>query len=323
METRSECAVDTSSVVGANGRRQSLSQCVFVLPVLLVLGLALGACRSPPLQETDRVDSGAAIVGRAASSPKAKNAHGRAQGASAVKSGSTEGADASGYALRPDTLIRLHRTECYGPCPVYTVAIRGDGRVFFYGNAHTQTLGYATSRIDPKAVAALLEFMRTRRYLSLPRRYVGRATDFPSAVSMLHQARVSHQVDRDLSHDVPALGEIELEIDRIAGSARWVGPRRAHEGDSYVRPPSLTAEQARDMLGDELERSLDKCAAGKRVRIELTFAIDREGRVTTTWLSGWRDIEASLDCVKEALRRVDPPLVDIYDIEPVELSIGP
>ena len=37
-------------------------------------------------------------------------------------------------------VVTLERSGCYGDCPAYTVAIHGDGKIEFHGNAHVSVL---------------------------------------------------------------------------------------------------------------------------------------------------------------------------------------
>jgi hypothetical protein len=243
-------------------------------------------------------------------------------GVSAVDGASKDETDVHGYDQLPETLIRLARTQCFGPCPVYSVAIRGDGRVFFYGNAYTKTLGYAESRVSRKAVAALLEFLHVRRYLSLPTEYPARATDHPSANTMLRQATVTHKINHDLSNNgEPALREIEEEIDRVAASARWVGPAEARPSRNYAQPPRLTIEQLRSSVGRELASVERACVSSTPAKFEVTGCIDGDGRFSVNILSSPKG--ESGECVTAALSLIEFPFVDVCSVATIPIFIHP
>jgi hypothetical protein len=56
----------------------------------------------------------------------------------------------------PDSLIRLQRTACFGPCPIYTVTIDARGTVTYEGERSVRGVGRRTALIDKSTVAALL-----------------------------------------------------------------------------------------------------------------------------------------------------------------------
>jgi hypothetical protein len=208
---------------------------------------------------------------------------------------------------------------------VYSVAIRGDGRVFFYGNAHTRTLGFATSRTTPAAVAALLAFMRKRDFLSLPTSYPARATDNPSAITMLRQATVAHEISHDLSNsDNPALKEIEEQIDRVAGSARWVGPSQAGSR-RYVSPPELTAKQFGELAGNVLPRVEQACPAQTPTKVEIGGSINRDGHLElhVFHVRNGTGARSLMKCVQRVLSTIEFPIVDVAQVQPLQLTLHP
>jgi hypothetical protein len=56
----------------------------------------------------------------------------------------------------PDALIRLQRTSCFGPCPIYTVTIDARGTVTYEGERSVRIVGRRTAHIDKSIVAGLL-----------------------------------------------------------------------------------------------------------------------------------------------------------------------
>jgi hypothetical protein len=66
-------------------------------------------------------------------------------------------------ALRDSDSLRmtLTRTSCFGPCPDYSVEIRGDGTVIYEGNRCVGERGHHDGRILESRVDELFEkFMR-------------------------------------------------------------------------------------------------------------------------------------------------------------------
>jgi len=56
----------------------------------------------------------------------------------------------------PDALIRLQRTSCFGPCPIYTVTIDARWTVSYEGERFVRVIGRRTAQIETSIVAGLL-----------------------------------------------------------------------------------------------------------------------------------------------------------------------
>src|SRR5262245_50253000 len=41
-------------------------------------------------------------------------------------------------AIDNETRVTLERTQCYGPCPVYTLSVAGDGTVAYFGTRYVK-----------------------------------------------------------------------------------------------------------------------------------------------------------------------------------------
>ncbi|HSJ08565.1 MAG TPA: DUF6438 domain-containing protein [Longimicrobiales bacterium] len=152
-------------------------------------------------------------------------------GCSTAANGSAE--DADGIASsQEDTRISLQRLPCFGTCPVYTVVITGDGTVTFTGQQHVQTMGTATARIEPSAVAALVKELEDGGYFTFADRYEMDApacgmyhTDAPRANTTVTTTARTKTILHDFGcGGAPtALRGLEDAIDRVAGTARWIG----------------------------------------------------------------------------------------------------
>jgi hypothetical protein len=140
-------------------------------------------------------------------------------------------------ALDPATSVTLKRTACLGACPVYSVTVRGDGRVAWNGEAHVATLGPASATIDPKKARELVEMITGSCFLVMRDVYYLPMTDHAWANTTLtlgdRVKTVRHNVG-SLGANVesialpgycsapPALDAIEKKIDAVAGTARWI-----------------------------------------------------------------------------------------------------
>ena len=56
-----------------------------------------------------------------------------------------------------DVVIKLQRTSCYGPCPIYTVTIDAVGNVNYEGAKNVRVVGHQSDRIPLSGVRAILK----------------------------------------------------------------------------------------------------------------------------------------------------------------------
>src|SRR5581483_10648992 len=205
----------------------------------------------------------------------------------------------------------LRRTACYGSCPQYSVGVRGDGTVHFYGAGYTQTLGYATARIGRGAVAALLKTLRTHEFLSLADRYPAHRTDHSSAVTILEQGDAAKVVEHNLSNDdAPAIAKIEEAIDHAAGTARWIGDTSRKPFNPGV-PPPLADEDLKRLTETSLAGIAAQCKSPRLDRLSVILSIDDFGRArVTSWSAHGHDLDA-IECVKREFARLRFPISDV------------
>src|SRR3954469_18218451 len=129
-----------------------------------------------------------------------------------------------------DALIRLQRTSCYGPCPIYTVTIDARGTVTYEGERSVRVLGHRTGHIEPSTVAGLLaragriRFFQMRdayRVIENPDGTVFEVSDLPTTfVTVSVNGRTKTVEDYVAAPD--SLAEFEREIDTAANTKRWV-----------------------------------------------------------------------------------------------------
>jgi hypothetical protein len=130
----------------------------------------------------------------------------------------------------PDALIRLQRTSCLGPCPIYTVTIDAHGTVNYEGERSVRVVGRRTAHIDRSIVARLLtkadsirffEMRDAYRVIEHPDGTVTSVTDRPTKfVTVTVNGRTKKVEDYVAAPD--SLAELEREIDAAAGTKRWV-----------------------------------------------------------------------------------------------------
>jgi Domain of unknown function (DUF6438) len=137
------------------------------------------------------------------------------------------GKDRSQAADTKGTVVKLERTECYGTCPAYSVEIHGDGSVEYEGKAYVGKKGKQRAQIAPAALVALAARFEKAGFFHLdwadPCDLV--ATDHPTAkLTFTTGLRTRTIEDYHGNGCMPkVLRELEDEVDRVGGTARWVG----------------------------------------------------------------------------------------------------
>jgi hypothetical protein len=234
---------------------------------------------------------------------------------------------AKAYVLGSDTVISLRRTACFGSCPVYSVGVTADGTVHFYGESSVVSPGYQTASIGRPAVQALLTFLGAKRFHTLHAQYQRQATDHPSAIITLRQGAAVKRVRHDESNDSePALAAIEKEIDRVTGSARWIGTPSPgagrSRGDRAAR--TIPASAIRAMAGAQLTTATKTCSAGlrRKTTVEIPFSIDERGYGSSG--SGMSQGDASLlACLDREVQKIFFPVSGIYQSTQMKVELGP
>ncbi len=132
--------------------------------------------------------------------------------------------------LRPDSkiAISLRRTTCYGTCPSYTVTVSEQG-VVYEGRQFVAIAGTHRAPVKPGAVRGLAQRMIAANWFGMEDTYAANATDSPSqTVTLTVDGRTKKVVDYVGIHaGMPDVVEdVEYEIDRTAGSDRWVNAVR-------------------------------------------------------------------------------------------------
>ncbi len=55
--------------------------------------------------------------------------------------------------------MRLQRTQCFGPCPAYSVAVDSDGSVYFDGTYNVLVMGHHLATLSKQAKGKLFATM--------------------------------------------------------------------------------------------------------------------------------------------------------------------
>jgi hypothetical protein len=128
-----------------------------------------------------------------------------------------------------DTVIVLERGPCFGTCPVYELAIYGDGALLYNGISDVEQEGIVRSTLPRDSVRALVAAFERADYFSLPKplpcpRIWTDDSSARTAIRLGEQAkRVHHYHGCDGWEGKERLIHLEDEIDRIVGTEQWVG----------------------------------------------------------------------------------------------------
>jgi hypothetical protein len=108
--------------------------------------------------------------------------------------------------------------------PVYSVAIEGDGAVLYEGRNAVHAVGIRKRRIPPAAVRQLVQTLTDKGYFDLPTSYGVCEDGSTVKTSFEMSGRVKKIVD-SCGAGSATLRQMEDEIDKAAGSGRWVHGR--------------------------------------------------------------------------------------------------
>ena len=122
-------------------------------------------------------------------------------------------------------MITLQRTVCFGFCPAYTVSISSSGEVIYRGERFVNVAGEQRAQIAAEDVERLLQRLDAIGFERLRDEYRAQVTDLPTTtITLERNGRTKRVVDYGgLSAGMPeAVRELQDEIDRVAGTERWV-----------------------------------------------------------------------------------------------------
>jgi hypothetical protein len=127
-------------------------------------------------------------------------------------------------------LIRLARAgtgACPGLCPMYSVEVDVDGGVTYVGVVHVKTIGQATGRLVPEALARLRALMAKAQKTKLPteRCACGCVKD-AATVSLTtwdKGAPTTISYDEGCERAPHAVRVLEQAVDELVGVERWIG----------------------------------------------------------------------------------------------------
>jgi Domain of unknown function (DUF6438) len=137
------------------------------------------------------------------------------------------------------TSILMHRSACFGFCPVYTVEVLSNGEVRFNGEDHVKLKGRHVAHIAPAEFGVLLQAIERFDFFSLNEQYRYEPdgctewwTDNPTVDIVVTRSGSKKRVSYYYGcRGIPAAERIDAlskEIDKVANSTRWIG-----HGDAF------------------------------------------------------------------------------------------
>ena len=126
-------------------------------------------------------------------------------------------------------MVTLERTACFGRCPIYKVTVLRDGTVLWEGERFVKTTGKATARLPVAVMADLAKAFARADFFALADKYDRYdVTDNPSAIVGFDDGKRKKSIHHYYgdSSAPKALYELEDAVDRLVGTAKWVGKQR-------------------------------------------------------------------------------------------------
>lgn len=120
-----------------------------------------------------------------------------------------------------DDVITLYRSGCYGNCPVYNIAIYGNGTVVYDGTIDVAAVGRRTSKISTEKFQQLVAEFEKANYFSLEDEYSFILDDPTITTSITIGGRRKTIVD--YGQGPTELKNLAERIDEVAGTRQWVG----------------------------------------------------------------------------------------------------
>jgi len=127
-----------------------------------------------------------------------------------------------------------------GRCPVYTLGIKGDGTVFYFGEEFVRVRGPQTKNIDPGAAGRLVRDLVGSGFVTWKDNYETPGTDMSEARITLVFGTIKktisdygpgqRELDRTDSEVRDKLAALEVRVDAVAQSAEWVTCPDEEEG---------------------------------------------------------------------------------------------
>jgi hypothetical protein len=128
--------------------------------------------------------------------------------------------------LFSDLVITMERTACHGTCPIYKLAISGDGTVSYEGQDFVQVKGEQTASLSPAQIQDLVTAFEQANFFKFTDYTHEDTTDSPSVITSITRNGKTKTVNHYYGdNSAPQeLFDLESKIDEITNSKQWTGP---------------------------------------------------------------------------------------------------
>jgi hypothetical protein len=122
----------------------------------------------------------------------------------------------------------LQRDTCKGSCPRYSVRVYEDGTVIYRGDWYVRVRGGRKAKISERSLEQLMVRFREIDFLGLRLNCTMHHTDARTARIFFADGSRYRLIDdyHGCEPTPKALRDLEVEMDRIVDTERWVGQRR-------------------------------------------------------------------------------------------------
>jgi hypothetical protein len=114
--------------------------------------------------------------------------------------------------------VELHRSACFGLCPVYTIRIQADGQIVWHGDQFVQAIGERAGQ----DASALIERFRGAGFWNLCASYTRSVTDVPTAKTLVSIGDQLKGVSDRADGAPDWLRELDRAVDELADTHRWI-----------------------------------------------------------------------------------------------------
>lgn len=133
----------------------------------------------------------------------------------------------------PITSISMHRTACFGACPVYKVSINQRGEVTFVGQRFVADPGKHTGKVPPAKFQALVSRVKQIGFFRMQDQYRTKkdgctrwATDNPTVDIVVSRGSSKKRVSYYYGCKGPAAAKridaLSRAIDKVTGTSKWI-----------------------------------------------------------------------------------------------------
>lgn len=157
--------------------------------------------------------------------------------------------------------VTMRRTPCYGHCPVYELAVSGDGEVEYSGEWFVAREGVHRWKISPGRVRLLAEAFERADYFALEDEYTrAGATDHPDCITSIEcedgRSKSVYHYHGDYSAP-EELSKLEDRIDAIVGTRKYIRIK-ATNPSTYL----LTWNPSKHFPWEELREEIEEVESG-------------------------------------------------------------